>query len=48
MREHSPEGQDRGSPCLHHSCGLALGGVHHDAGHRGWQGTLALTQERFW
>ena len=29
-------------------CRLALKGVHRDAGHRGQQRTLALTQERFW
>ena len=28
--------------------GLALNGVHRDAGHQGQQRTLALTQERFW
>ena len=27
---------------------LLLNGVHHDAGHKGQQQTLALTQERFW
>ena len=29
-------------------CQMALNGVHHDASHQGQQGTLALTQERFW